>query len=88
MLFGSRQSTTTRLFLLLQLRILLSTLSMIWVIEKKSNTYQMSPRAPVLQILWGIINRANVDYAERMWEEFTQPIHTFTEDKKNLAQHT
>ncbi|GKB64377.1 retrovirus-related pol polyprotein from transposon TNT 1-94 [Tanacetum coccineum] len=25
---------------------------------------------------------------ERMWEEFTQSIHTFTEDKKNLAQHT
>ncbi|GJY91265.1 hypothetical protein Tco_0506461 [Tanacetum coccineum] len=23
-----------------------------------------------------------------MWEEFTQSIHTFTEDKRNLAQHT
>ncbi|GJR38412.1 hypothetical protein Tco_1214096 [Tanacetum coccineum] len=46
------------------------------------------PRAPVLQILWGIINRAHIDYAERMWEEFTQSIHTFTKDKKNLAQHT
>ncbi|GJW12628.1 hypothetical protein Tco_1578455 [Tanacetum coccineum] len=46
------------------------------------------PRAPVLQILWGIINRAHIDYAERMWEEFTQSIHAFTEDKKNLAQHT
>ncbi|GKD40947.1 hypothetical protein Tco_1261154 [Tanacetum coccineum] len=46
------------------------------------------PRAPVLQILWGIINRAHIDYAERMWEEFTQSIHTLTEDKKNLAQHT
>ncbi|GJY21047.1 hypothetical protein Tco_0393613 [Tanacetum coccineum] len=46
------------------------------------------PRAPVLQILWGIINRAHIDYAERMWEEFTQSIHTFTEDKKNLAQNT
>ncbi|GJX60415.1 hypothetical protein Tco_0291805 [Tanacetum coccineum] len=23
-----------------------------------------------------------------MWEEFTQSIHTFIEDKKNLAQHT
>ncbi|GKC62901.1 hypothetical protein Tco_1095499, partial [Tanacetum coccineum] len=45
------------------------------------------PRAPVLQILWGVINRAHIDYAERMWEEFTQSIHTFTEDKKNLAQH-
>nr|GFC63143.1 histone deacetylase 14 [Tanacetum cinerariifolium] len=30
------------------------------------------PRAPVLQILWG----------------FTQSIHTFIEDKKNLVQHT
>nr|GFA91734.1 hypothetical protein [Tanacetum cinerariifolium] len=25
---------------------------------------------------------------ERIWEEFTQSIHTFIEDKKNLAQHT
>ncbi|GJT77727.1 retrovirus-related pol polyprotein from transposon TNT 1-94 [Tanacetum coccineum] len=41
-----------------------------------------------MQILWGFINRAHIDYAERMWEEFTQSIHTFTEDKKNLAQHT
>ncbi|GJT94737.1 hypothetical protein Tco_1090255, partial [Tanacetum coccineum] len=46
------------------------------------------PRAPVLQILWGIVNRAHIDYAERMWEEFTQSIHTFIEDKKNLAPHT
>ncbi|GJX01928.1 retrovirus-related pol polyprotein from transposon TNT 1-94 [Tanacetum coccineum] len=46
------------------------------------------PRAPVLQILWGIVKRAHIDYAERMWEEFTQSIHTFIEDKKNLAQHT
>ncbi|GJU23860.1 hypothetical protein Tco_1157202 [Tanacetum coccineum] len=46
------------------------------------------PRAPVLQILWGVVNRAHIDYAERMWEEFTQSIHTFTEDKRKLAQHT
>ncbi|GJR06046.1 monodehydroascorbate reductase [Tanacetum coccineum] len=46
------------------------------------------PRAPALQILWGIVNRAHIDYAERMWEEFTQSIHTFTEDKRKLAQHT
>ncbi|GJS00867.1 hypothetical protein Tco_0317375 [Tanacetum coccineum] len=32
--------------------------------------------------------RAHIDYAERMWEEFTQSIHTFTEDKRKLAQHT
>ncbi|GKC58984.1 hypothetical protein Tco_1086582, partial [Tanacetum coccineum] len=53
----------------------------------KTSGYER-PRAPVLQILWGVINRAHIDYAERMWEEFTQSIHTFTEDKKNLAQHT
>nr|GEU29830.1 hypothetical protein [Tanacetum cinerariifolium] len=29
-----------------------------------------------------------IDYAERIWEEFTQSIHTFIEDKRNLAQHT
>ncbi|GJU20029.1 E-beta-farnesene synthase [Tanacetum coccineum] len=46
------------------------------------------PRAPVLQILWGVVNQAHIDYAERMWEEFTQSIHTFIEDKKNLAHHT
>ncbi|GKD76130.1 hypothetical protein Tco_1334412 [Tanacetum coccineum] len=35
------------------------------------------PRAPVLQILWGVVNRENIDYAERIWEEFTQcsPLH-------------
>nr|GEW69418.1 hypothetical protein [Tanacetum cinerariifolium] len=42
------------------------------------------PRAPVLQILWGIVKQANIDYAERIWEEFVQSIHTFTEDKRNL----
>nr|GFC38821.1 hypothetical protein [Tanacetum cinerariifolium] len=46
------------------------------------------PRALVLQILWGVVNRAHINYAERIWEEFTQPIHTFIKDKKNLAQHT
>ncbi|GKE67303.1 hypothetical protein Tco_1521464 [Tanacetum coccineum] len=46
------------------------------------------PRAPVLQILWGIINRAHIDYAKMMWEEFTQSIHSFVEDKKNLALYT
>ncbi|GJW62026.1 retrovirus-related pol polyprotein from transposon TNT 1-94 [Tanacetum coccineum] len=46
------------------------------------------PRALVLQILWGIINRAHIDYAERMLEEFTQSIHSFVKYKKNLAQHT
>nr|GEX43614.1 histone deacetylase 14 [Tanacetum cinerariifolium] len=46
------------------------------------------PRAPVLQILWGIVNRAHLDYAERICEEFTQSIHTFIEDKRNLAKYT
>nr|GEV75955.1 hypothetical protein [Tanacetum cinerariifolium] len=46
------------------------------------------PRAPVLQILWGIIKQANIDYAERIWEEFVQSIHTFIEDKRNLSRHT
>nr|GEZ11271.1 hypothetical protein [Tanacetum cinerariifolium] len=46
------------------------------------------PKAPVLQILWGIVTRANIDYAERIWEEFTQSIHTFIEDKQNLSRHT
>nr|GEY11419.1 hypothetical protein [Tanacetum cinerariifolium] len=46
------------------------------------------PRTPVLQILWGIVKRANIDYAERIWEEFTQSIHTFIEDKRNLSRHT
>ncbi|GJS49113.1 retrovirus-related pol polyprotein from transposon TNT 1-94, partial [Tanacetum coccineum] len=42
-------------------------------------------RAPVLHILWGVVNRAHIDYAERTWEEFTQSIHSFIEDKKNLV---
>nr|GFC74295.1 hypothetical protein [Tanacetum cinerariifolium] len=46
------------------------------------------PRAPVLQILWGIVTKTNIDYAERIWEEFTQSIHTFIEDKWNLSRHT
>ncbi|GJS55695.1 monodehydroascorbate reductase [Tanacetum coccineum] len=46
------------------------------------------PRASVLQILWCVVNRAHIDYAERMWEEFTQSIYSFIEYKKNLARHT
>nr|GEW49405.1 retrovirus-related Pol polyprotein from transposon TNT 1-94 [Tanacetum cinerariifolium] len=45
------------------------------------------PKALVLQILWDVVNRAHIDYAESIWEEFTQSIHTFTEDKKNLGHH-
>nr|GEX63481.1 monodehydroascorbate reductase [Tanacetum cinerariifolium] len=46
------------------------------------------PRAPALQILWGVVTRTNIDYAKRIWEEFTQSIHTFIEDKRNLSRHT
>ncbi|GJZ11195.1 retrovirus-related pol polyprotein from transposon TNT 1-94 [Tanacetum coccineum] len=35
-------------------------------------------RHPVFQILRGIIHRSNIDYAERIWEEFVQSIQTFT----------
>ncbi|GKB26546.1 hypothetical protein Tco_0865947 [Tanacetum coccineum] len=45
-------------------------------------------RALVLQILWGVVNRANIDYAKRIWEEFTQCIHSFIEDRINLAFYT
>ncbi|GJW85842.1 retrovirus-related pol polyprotein from transposon TNT 1-94 [Tanacetum coccineum] len=45
------------------------------------------PRDPVLQILWGIVDRADIDYIERIWEEFTQCIHSFIEDKMNLTIH-
>ncbi|GKA40608.1 retrovirus-related pol polyprotein from transposon TNT 1-94 [Tanacetum coccineum] len=43
------------------------------------------PRHPVLQILWGIIHRSNIDYVERIWEDFVQSIQTFLTDRKNLA---
>nr|GEY78435.1 monodehydroascorbate reductase [Tanacetum cinerariifolium] len=46
------------------------------------------PRAPVLQILRGIVTQSNINYAKRIWEEFTQSIHTFMEDKRNLSRHT
>nr|GEU41676.1 hypothetical protein [Tanacetum cinerariifolium] len=43
------------------------------------------PRHLVLQILWGIIHRSNIDYAKSIWEEFVQSIQTFLTDRKNLA---
>nr|GEY70876.1 histone deacetylase 14 [Tanacetum cinerariifolium] len=45
-------------------------------------------RYPVLQMLWGIVTRTNVDYAELMWEEFVQAIQTFRADKTNLGTPT
>nr|GEZ60344.1 hypothetical protein [Tanacetum cinerariifolium] len=53
----------------------------------KTSTFER-PRASVLQILWGVVNRTHIDYVERIWEEFAQSIHTFIEEKKNLAHHT
>ncbi|GJR32654.1 retrovirus-related pol polyprotein from transposon TNT 1-94 [Tanacetum coccineum] len=43
------------------------------------------PRHLVLQILWGVIHSSNINYAERIWEEFVQSIQTFLTDRKNLA---
>ncbi|GKD20155.1 hypothetical protein Tco_1221858, partial [Tanacetum coccineum] len=33
----------------------------------------------------GITHRSNIDYVERIWEEFVQSIQTFLTDRKNLA---
>nr|GEW04381.1 hypothetical protein [Tanacetum cinerariifolium] len=46
------------------------------------------PRYPVLQILWGIITRTIVDYAELLWEEFVQAIQAFLTDEANLGSPT
>nr|GEV79796.1 copia protein [Tanacetum cinerariifolium] len=56
-------------------------------LTRKSSGFER-PRAPVLQILWGVVNRAHIDYVERIWEEIIQSIHTFIKDQKNLAHHT
>ncbi|GJU98075.1 retrovirus-related pol polyprotein from transposon TNT 1-94 [Tanacetum coccineum] len=39
--------------------------------ERKTAGYDR-PRHPVLQILWGITHRSNIDYAERIWEEYVR----------------
>nr|GEY55735.1 retrovirus-related Pol polyprotein from transposon TNT 1-94 [Tanacetum cinerariifolium] len=46
------------------------------------------PRYPVLQMLWGIITRINIDYAKLIWEEFVQAIQTLLVDKANLGSPT
>nr|GEU54059.1 hypothetical protein [Tanacetum cinerariifolium] len=46
------------------------------------------PRYQVLQMMWGIITRTNIEYAELMWEEFVQSIQTFLVDKANLGSPT
>ncbi|GJW42972.1 hypothetical protein Tco_0071771 [Tanacetum coccineum] len=42
------------------------------------------PRYPVLQMLWGIVTRTNIDYAELLWEEFVQAIQIFFAHQANL----
>ncbi|GJT45704.1 retrovirus-related pol polyprotein from transposon TNT 1-94 [Tanacetum coccineum] len=63
-------------------RVVLSMINM--CLTSKTTGYD-KPRHHVLQILWGIIHRSNIDYAERIWEEFFQSIQTFLTDRKNLA---
>ncbi|GJR95423.1 hypothetical protein Tco_0267597 [Tanacetum coccineum] len=42
------------------------------------------PRHPILQMLWGIVTRSNVDYAKLLWEEFVQGIQTFFSHRASL----
>ncbi|GJY25002.1 hypothetical protein Tco_0399728 [Tanacetum coccineum] len=42
------------------------------------------PQHPILQMLWGIVTRSNVDYAELLWEEFVQAIQIFFAHRANL----
>ncbi|GJW89718.1 hypothetical protein Tco_0167271 [Tanacetum coccineum] len=52
----------------------------------ESNTFGFDrPKYLVLQMLWGIITSTNDDYAELIWEEFVQAMHTFLMDKENLS---
>ncbi|GJU02821.1 hypothetical protein Tco_1113159 [Tanacetum coccineum] len=43
------------------------------------------PRHPVLQMMWGIVTRSDVDYAELLWEEFVQGIQTFFSYRVSLS---
>ncbi|GJS78669.1 hypothetical protein Tco_0728550 [Tanacetum coccineum] len=43
------------------------------------------PRHPVLQMLWGIVTRSNVDFAELLWKEFVQRIQTFFSHRASLG---
>nr|GEY17974.1 hypothetical protein [Tanacetum cinerariifolium] len=63
-------------------RAILSMINM-WLTSKTARYDR--PRHHVLQILWGIIYHSNIDYAERIWEEFVQSIQTFLTDSKNLT---
>ncbi|GJU61288.1 retrovirus-related pol polyprotein from transposon TNT 1-94 [Tanacetum coccineum] len=62
-----------------------AVLSMINMCLTGKTARYVRPRHPVLQILWGIIHRSNIDYAKRIWEEFVQSIQTFLTDRKNLT---
>ncbi|GJS05053.1 retrovirus-related pol polyprotein from transposon TNT 1-94 [Tanacetum coccineum] len=42
------------------------------------------PRHLVFQMLWGIVTRTNIDYAELLWEEFVQAIQIFFAHLANL----
>ncbi|GJQ94264.1 hypothetical protein Tco_0005403 [Tanacetum coccineum] len=50
-------------------RVVLSMINM--CLTSKTARYDRL-RHPVLQILWGVIHRTNIDYAERIWEEYTK----------------
>ncbi|GKD09228.1 retrovirus-related pol polyprotein from transposon TNT 1-94 [Tanacetum coccineum] len=63
-------------------RAILSMINM--CLTSKTVGYDRS-RHSVLQILWGIIHRSNIDYDERIWEEFVQSVQTFLTDRKNLT---
>nr|GEY16128.1 hypothetical protein [Tanacetum cinerariifolium] len=63
-------------------RAILSMINM--CLTSKTARYDR-PRHLVLQILWGIIHRFVIDYAERILEEFVQSIQTFLPDRKNLT---
>ncbi|GJT50431.1 hypothetical protein Tco_0976588 [Tanacetum coccineum] len=57
-------------------------------VSKMHTSRNDKPRHPVLQILWGIVTRTNVDHAELMREEFVQAIQTFFAHQANLNNPT
>nr|GEU94825.1 retrovirus-related Pol polyprotein from transposon TNT 1-94 [Tanacetum cinerariifolium] len=53
-----------------------------------NNQAFVTPPSSNALINFGVVTQAHIDYAERIWEEFTQSIHTFIKDKRNLTWHT
>ncbi|GKD66979.1 hypothetical protein Tco_1309087 [Tanacetum coccineum] len=49
------------------------------------NVSAMSAKTSYASDSLGIIHRSNIDYAERIWEEFVQSTQTFLTDRKNLT---